>query len=66
MPRKCKCGEPFSNGFVFDTGGGPSPQHAFNLDGCGSCGMICKESVWENPGITWIHVDGKIETEPLP
>lgn len=34
--------------------------YAFNLSICCSCGTICKEDVWKDPGHTWFATDGRL------
>jgi hypothetical protein len=30
---------------------------AYNLWQCEYCGAICKQSIWENPGLTWLNTE---------
>lgn len=39
-------------------------DHSFNVWGCDDCGEVCKESVWEHPGKTWISREGEVVKEP--
>lgn len=39
-------------------------DHAYNLFACKSCGRICKEDVWNDPGLRWVALDGTLTLEP--
>lgn len=57
----CKCGADMRILTVWDS---PNAGYAYNLYECKSlCGMLCKDDVWNNSGLTWIHIDGTIEKE---
>ncbi len=50
---KCKCGDEMDLE-IADDDPYVQPNYAFNVFHCAQCGMICKESVWNNPGQLWI------------
>jgi len=56
----CKCGGLLCTECVYDD---PQTGYAYNLMQCNDCGMLCKEDVWKNKGLTWISEDGKIVIE---
>ena len=49
----CSCGEEMRGEFV-DDNPNAQPCYAYNVFNCGGCGMIAKQSVWNNPGVLWI------------
>lgn len=62
----CKsCGRGMVLQFVNDN---PNEGFAYNVYECAPCGVVCKEDVWANAGVTWLMSDGTSmrEAKALP
>ena len=54
----CLCGE--SMEFLWPWDDAQLTNHCFNLYACVACGRVARDSLWEDPGLMFVELDGSV------
>jgi len=60
---RCKCRAHMA--FVLAWDDAQETDHAYNVFGCSTCGLLLKIDVWKDKGRRWIALDGSVLKEDM-